>query len=138
MITVIFLDIDGVLNRGNDDYTTCIVDPTLVKRFNKIVADTGAYIVLSSAWRNDPNWENNMVQLGIVDEFIGRTPRLKTGRGKEIYAWLKKNPGVAKYAILDDASDLLALQKPHFFKTSTKSGLTEGIANKVTAYLSTP
>lgn len=141
---VIFLDIDGVLNKlgtfdegcrtgiGPDGFIG--MDSELVERFNRLVVDVDADIVLSSSWRGDPNWHETMVRYGIVDRFIDRTPRLKGIRGHEIYSWLKKNREVREYAIIDDESDMLVLQKPHFFKTSYKEGLTEEICDQIRAH----
>ena len=53
---VIFLDIDGVLNRTtrltrND---CCAVDGDLLDRFKNLVRKTGAKVVLCSTWRHKP------------------------------------------------------------------------------------
>lgn len=52
---IIFLDIDGVLNRHITDYCvesqSNIIRPELIRNLNRIILATDAKIVLSSAWR---------------------------------------------------------------------------------------
>lgn len=50
---VLFLDIDGVLNGHDwdDEAMSCNVRRECVKRLNRVVAETGCRVVLSSAWR---------------------------------------------------------------------------------------
>lgn len=50
---LIFLDIDGVLNTHDDVFKTGInsINRELMGRLNRIVAATGAELVISSAWR---------------------------------------------------------------------------------------
>lgn len=141
---VIFLDIDGVLNRiGTLQENRTVgtwegfigMEPDLVERFNKLVEETGAEVVLSSTWRLHTDWRNTMIGNGLTCRFIDRTPR-HTGypRGREIHAWLKNNRDVTQYAIIDDDNDMLALQKSHFFQTNYREGLTEEIANAIKEY----
>lgn len=50
---IIFLDIDGVLN-GHEflvEAKSCKINPDCVRRLNRILTETDARIVLSSAWR---------------------------------------------------------------------------------------
>lgn len=54
---VIFLDIDGVLNRKqtpNPRKFPFIVDPVLLGRLNRLLGLTDTKVVLSSNWRYDP------------------------------------------------------------------------------------
>ena len=54
---VIFLDIDGVLNCSkthNPRNLPYVIDPKLLKRFERLLERTGAKVVLSSTWRYDP------------------------------------------------------------------------------------
>lgn len=55
---IIFLDIDGVLNGHQYIARSCLgfsgkahIEPTLMKRLNRVIQETGAKIVLTSAWR---------------------------------------------------------------------------------------
>jgi hypothetical protein len=50
---ILFLDIDGVLN-GHEfmvEAKSCKIDPACVRRLNRILKETDARVVLSSAWR---------------------------------------------------------------------------------------
>lgn len=147
MKPVIFLDIDGVMNRlgtFEEGRTTTKwegyigMDPELVALFNYIVKRIDAYVVLSSTWRMDPNWQETMRKNGFDFEFLDKTPRHPgKRRGEEIYAWLKQNRDIKRYAIIDDDSDMLVLQKPHFFHTDYRLGLTKEMATEIIRYLST-
>jgi len=138
----IFLDIDGVLNCLGTlvrHFGFLGIDPTLVKRFNRIIKETNAKVVLSSTWRHNPNWLTIMQKNGLICEFLGRTDRLSgkfrgNSRGLEINKWLTDNPDKwDKYCILDDDNDMLPDQK--LFQTTFKSGLTEKITQDIINYL---
>ncbi|MDP3963492.1 MAG: HAD domain-containing protein [bacterium] len=139
---VIFLDIDGVLNRigvaGRTDqrYRGRIgIDPELAEKFNALVKRTGASVVLSSTFRLEVGWYFILKDSGIdTKPFIGATPRLPgCPRGEEVEKWLEDHDDVERYAIIDDESDMLAHQK--LFKTQYGTGLTDEICDAVAAYL---
>lgn len=145
MKPIIFLDIDGVLNRLGtleEGRTTTLwegfigMEPELVARFNELVKKTNAWVVLSSTWRRDRNWREVMAANGLDFEFLDRTPvHHRKPRGYEIYAWLRENRDLKTYAIIDDNADMLLLQKSHFFQTDFRFGLTQEIADAVATYL---
>lgn len=115
---VIFLDIDGVLNsqdwyvyrRDNipmdsvqGQYPFYEFDPRAVERLNRIIAETGAKIVVSSSWRSGESVESLQKLLdsvGVKGEVVGLTPHLwckrpypdsdgyRVPRGCEIDWWL--------------------------------------------------
>ena len=91
---VIFLDIDGVLNCTNTPNPRkfpYVVDPKLLKRFKRLVQQTGANFVLSSTWRYDPAGPFSAKYWGIP--FIGVIPDMpKRPRRDEVLAWLKTHP----------------------------------------------
>lgn len=136
---ILFLDIDGVVNcsktvAGGQQFLP--IDPFMALLVNRICEATGAQIVLSSSWRLAEE-SRAEVNKHIYPKFIDVTP-YKHGlesRGSEIKAWLKDRPGVARYAILDDNSDMLKEQMPNFFKTEWDTGLTEEIAKRVIEHL---
>lgn len=143
---VIFLDIDGVLNRlGSIEQQRTIhtfqgfvgFEPELVERFNNLVSETGAVIVLSSSWRNSKNWRSDMFQNGLnIKKLIDRTPHLPGKiRGYEIDAWLKVHANVENYVIVDDDNDMLPWHGRHMFQTNYASGLTIEIAEKIKTFL---
>lgn len=122
---VIFLDIDGVLN-GHDAHRHpngyCGIDPACVYRLNRIVAETGAAIVLSSAWRYLIHSGTGMTLGGFRDmlrtygldssvKIRGLTKRDEEipDRGEQIGDYLGLCSNVESYVILDDGSD----EPPH-------------------------
>lgn len=148
MRKIIFLDIDGVLN-DRETLTKKYpgsgimgIDPYKVLLLSRIVEATGAEIVLSSSWRHG-HYEELKKSLAIP--IIDRTGNCCEGiRGVEIHEWLGDNikgfsstyEGDFKIAILDDDSDMLLWQKPHFFQTSfMDGGLNEIITERVIAHL---
>lgn len=152
-MNIIFLDVDGVLNNdktwlslkerrnsviaSGDSFKMCneyMIDEDLVKLLSEVTKKCSAKIVLSSTWRLlDKDYES-IVSICKKHgcEVIGRTPELWSIRGEEIQEWILENDHiVSKYAILDDNSDMLEEQKPHFFKTDSHVGLTNEIANNI-------
>lgn len=114
---VLFLDVDGVLNRcalSNQGLETDKCD---------LLADlcrtTGCKVVVSSMWRKYPLCMERLLAMfasrGIA--FAGQTPVLTSvtpnsliilssvPRREEIQAWLKDHPEVTHYAIVDDDTD---------------------------------
>jgi hypothetical protein len=143
-MTVLFLDIDGVCNslayaQHNGLNLWNKVDPEACAIVQRIVAETGCKVVLSSTWRLYP--DSLAVVRKEVCEIIDCTPNLQgegghygiTARGVEIKHWLDQHPEVERYAILDDNSDMLPGQP--LFLTSFNTGLTNKIADNVIEYL---
>lgn len=141
---VLFLDIDGVCNslayaRLNGLNLWNKVDPEACAIVQRIVAETGCKVVLSSTWRLYP--DSRAVVRKQVCQYIDCTPNLQgegghygiTARGVEIKHWLDRHHEVERYAILDDNSDMLPGQP--LFLTTFDKGLTHGIADKVIKYL---
>lgn len=89
---VIFLDIDGVLNHGGTRPTTLATEgeppplpiaPECMARLNRLVAETGAKIVISASWRLRASWQDLgqvLVRQGLVADVIGGTPDLVNDR----------------------------------------------------------
>lgn len=139
--SVLFLDIDGVLNCYETWDRPRIgmyrIDPERVDLLNDIVATTGCLIVVSSTWRRDRDCRQILRDYGFTGTFPPewRTPVLST-RGREIERWLSRNP-VTSYAIVDDDDDdMLPEQMPHFVQTSFEHGLTRLHADRLIALLS--
>lgn len=119
---VIFLDIDGVINPGNNMKRnarlkrTCenmYFDPVCINHLKTLVAHSGARVVLSSTWRlpdeltlSTAHWVNLITCLSNYGiQLYGETgPSLST-RHEEINAWLSEHPDVESYVILDDVND---------------------------------
>lgn len=143
---LIFLDIDGVLNSlGSIEQQRTVhtlnngmigLDPELVQRFNRLVTDTGAGVVLSSSWRLSRTWRLDLFRAGLKMNILDATPKIPgVVRGVEIDAWLKAHKEPERYAIIDDDSDMLPWHGIHFFQTNYAEGLTEEVAKKVADHL---
>jgi HAD domain in Swiss Army Knife RNA repair proteins len=132
---VIFLDIDGVLNcksTPNPRKFPYIVDPVLLERFRRLVARTHAQVILSSTWRYDPAGVFSAQYLGLT--FSDITPDLPDRpRRDEILTWLAERPDVDRYVVIDDEDD--ELDELPLFQPSSRTGLTDEIAEGVEAYL---
>ena len=152
---VIFLDIDGVLNRAatlvrvDDRYMG--IDPALLRRLAGVVQKTGAVIVLTSTWKKC--WYKNDWEKYKQDAFADHLDAafLRCGlsvydktedglfdRGRGILRWMQDKP-VEAFVILDDAPfdyeerGLL----PHLIRTQNARGLTPERANAALALLTT-
>jgi len=132
---VIFLDIDGVLNCAktpNPRKLPYVVDPKLLRRFERVVERTKAKVVLSSTWRYDPAGLFSARHWGI--RFIDVIPDMPgKPRRDEILAWLKHHPRVKRFAVIDDEDD--ELDELPLFQPSAAIGLTAEIAKGVADYL---
>lgn len=145
---ILFLDFDGVLNswkwmqedsaraeeEGRGIYG---LDPSAVARVNKIIAATGAVVVVSSSWRYGRSIEQLKDILeergfqGIVfDKTMDWSKDEARGlyvaqeRGDEIVSWLHGRPEIESYVVLNDGSDFTAIQDRHI-RTSMAKGLTD-------------
>lgn len=124
---VLFLDIDGVLNRdGTKERCGQFVgvDRALSAKLLKWLRSTDVKIVLSSTWRNHPDMHPHLNDAGI--HWDGMTPQHPIGpRGFQIKAWLDANPAVTAFAILDDMQDMLPDQMARLVQTDTRFGLQD-------------
>lgn len=141
-MAVIFLDIDGVLNK-TPAANHIRLDSDLVDRFKRLVMETDGKIVLSTFWRHFDEYIMYILHRhGIAASRIaGRTPGHSdasifsrtafdgseySNRALEIRAWLDMHPEVQNFCILDDrpsAAD--AGLAPNFVHTDSNSGLTD-------------
>jgi hypothetical protein len=132
---IIFLDIDGVLNRRttpNPRNLPYVVDKTLLRRFKALLDRTGAKVVLSSTWRYDPAGLFSARHRGIP--FIGYTPDLPNKpRRDEILVWLRAYRRITRFAVLDDDDD--ELDELPLFQPVSSEGLTWRIVNGMARYL---
>ncbi len=146
-LKVVFLDFDGVLNshafmlaKPSD---VVGLDPTAVKRVNRLLHATDAEVVVSSTWRHGRSrtqLHDALTQQGFLGKVRGMTPQqcFSVGssgviesakvRGHEIQAWLDEAPNygldITSFVILDDDSDMAHLMD-RLIKTSFKDGLTD-------------
>ena len=136
---IIFLDVDGVLNRTAICHGLESDKITLLK---SIVDATGCEIVLSSTWRKTGHQRKRielMCRQHLGKELLDATPvfDLKIGqlwaaspRWKEIQHWLNRQVGIQSFVILDDEHDMGQLQM-HLVKTDSFTGLTAEITQEV-------
>jgi hypothetical protein len=131
-----FHDVDETIE-NKEDFRFAIdlsmIDPVPLGLLRILVNKTNAHIIISSVWRmhkggikyfnklfNHFGWDNAPI--------IGATPSSNHGRrGLEIEQWMKKNnfnPMIDRYVIIDDDSDMLVEQFPHFVKCDNRVGFT--------------
>lgn len=129
----IFLDVDGVLNSdeyfdsvsdSDDDSIENEIDMDKIKLLKEAVDLTDAQVVLSSSWRYTRKAQS-LLELLIENSIVTDvTPFLQNKRGLEIKSWLKNNPDVDDFVILDDevfdSYDDFLLSK--LIKTSDSNG----------------
>jgi len=125
---ILFLDIDGVLNSRRSALAfNGLPHPGREDKFDQVavalirrLCNNGVKIVLSSSWRiGRGNGYKQILDLPIID----RTPTLEGIRGREIASWLSRNGEPDNWAILDDDSDMLREQMPHFVHVDARNGL---------------
>jgi len=157
VVRVVFLDIDGVLNHAatrsdvlpnGTEPLPIPIAPECMTRLNRLVAETGAKIVISSSWRTFARWQDlgpALVRHGLVADVIGETPDLpndktwlahwqarkgeafpfeRLERGWEIAEWIAAHPEVTAFVILDDCSDMDVL-RPWLVLTHSCDGLDD-------------
>lgn len=138
MAKVLFLDVDGVVNK-RDNYNPANnpgpypVDAYCAFLVGRIQLQTGCEVVLSSSWRHHPEGVQNVSDR--IVKLLDVTPYSDKYRGDEVQMWLDKHPEVDKYAILDDDMDFYVYQAPNYFKTRFEDGLTDEIAQSVIEHL---
>ena len=139
---VLFLDVDGVLNRTGFRPDKVVglrswIEPELAQRLSDVLRETGAEIAISSDWRCGRELQHLRDELraaGIDAPVLGVTPIL-TGqpRWREIEAWMTEHEvGADRVVIVDDGYDMGALAA-RFVRTSPLNGLDESAARAVVA-----
>mmetsp|Transcript_56686 Transcript_56686/g.51005 ORF Transcript_56686/g.51005 Transcript_56686/m.51005 type:complete len:203 (-) Transcript_56686:86-694(-) len=146
-ISIVFLDVDGVLNSAQTNM--CGIDKEHLDNLDYIIRQTNneCKIVLSTTWRNNENSKQQLIQRlqtelkidGDINDFvIGSTPLLHDKqRANEINQYFKVNRkqlnktyNIESWVALDD----MALDKPneeckqimkgHFVKINSEFGLS--------------
>lgn len=148
---VIFLDIDGVLVNRNSfklprlelvghrlSYHTA--DPVCIRLLNRIVAETGARIVISSVWRGIGLKRLREIFSAWLakGEIVDVTPNIDDAiRGDEIQAWLETQSDIHSFVIIDDDDDMGRLRH-RLVETDCMIGLTDKDAEQAIAILNAP
>lgn len=139
---VVFLDVDGVLNRADfepadDRGLASWIERELAARLTALVRATGAVLVLSSSWREDEQLDDLRAELtaaGIDAPLVGVTPVLYgQPRWAEIQAWCAAHAPAA-IAILDDLPDMGPLAAFHV-RTDDAAGLDDAALAAAVALL---
>lgn len=131
MKPIIFLDIDGVLNKHSFVVNYCCgFNTKCVRNFNRIIRATNANIVLSSAWRymitggamTLRGFQYLLWSHGVKGDLIGHTCSDEEimSRSLQIRKWVKDNK-VDNYVVLDD----MKIVSHPFIQTISQLGLTK-------------
>lgn len=138
---VVFLDIDGVLNRTGYRPVKSLglrswIEPELATRLSRLVRTIDAVIVLISDWRlgrDLAHLADEFRSAGIDSCLLGATPFLGGARWCEIEAWMAEHDVSAEnIAIVDDGYDMGPLAS-RFVRVSPLVGLDEDAARAVIA-----
>jgi hypothetical protein len=139
--SVLFLDIDGVLNSDRYRYAhgpgvraNDLIDPEAVETLNHITERWALKVVISSSWRVMPELESILRAKGVEAKIIGKTSSRAAVRGDEIRQWLAEHPEVTAYVILDDDGDMGELLD-HLVQTDYRYGLQPEHMARVAAVL---
>ena len=140
---VLFLDIDGVLNRTGYRPEVSLglrswVEPDLARRANEVLQATGAVVVLSSDWRRGrdlAHLQGELAAAGLPCRLVGTTPVLGRERWREIEAWLTAHAvPVSSVAIVDDGYDMGPLAA-RFVRVSPLTGFDDDAAARIRTLL---
>lgn len=143
---VIFLDIDGVLNDHTFNLVSgsCTLKPECVHAFNRLLHETDAAVVISSAWRyliligamSTTGFchllQTHGVSKIILERIAGKTVSDETipTRGEQIAHWIRqtaKRQPVDRFVILDDAPPEMSFRpvENSLIRIDGSVGLTE-------------
>ncbi len=140
-VRVLFLDIDGVLNRTGYAPAASVglrswIEPELAHHLDDVIRRTQARIVMSSDWRRGRDLETLRAELraaGIESPLDDATPVIGRERWREIEAWMAAHEtGVDSIAIVDDGHDMGPLAS-RFVRVSPLNGLDADAANQLVA-----
>jgi hypothetical protein len=133
---VIFLDVDGVLNRISD-HKNCMfpLNDECLKNLKSIIDRTGCKIVLSSAWRNWIEAEKVLKRAFLklnIPLWISKTPEIPMRlRKEEISTWIIENGFNGNLCIIDDLIEADVFCGKFFVRTHDRDGLTSEDAERV-------
>lgn len=140
-MSILFLDIDGVLNNEqslSESKNYDVILPELVENLNLILEACRPKIVISSSWRYFNKFPDTLIEHKVFDAkelYLGHTTfESKDNRGLEIKQWILDNKYEGNFAVIDDFEEMEDLSKK-WFLTSAKHGLTKEIAEDVIDHL---
>lgn len=152
---VIFLDIDGVLNghEWDDEAKSCSIRRECVKHLCRVVRETDAKVVISSAWRymilggdmTDRGFGYMLRTHGLISGHpgpvvIGHTEpdqivNCPEERALQVREWLANHPDVKSYVVIDDEDFGYRMQAMPFVHTDGTTGMTSADADLAIAHL---
>jgi hypothetical protein len=137
----IFLDIDGPINTGRNDYydperNGHPFDDMAVSQLRRIVSESGAAIIISSSWRHMglDRLRELWREWTLPGHIAGATPGVwgdgtyYRTRGEEIRQWLSENARPPfSFVVIDDMGEGEALddQKESWVKVNPHCGISE-------------
>lgn len=135
--------------KDEDIFNRAQICPIRLGYVNDLCKETNSKVVVSSTWRGGLSIEELQRLFDICGgtfEVIGKTPHVDCRvRGVEIKKWLEKNINEEeygclyfdfyRYVIIDDDSDMLLNQGPHFFQTDQFTGITPNLCYKIKRFL---
>lgn len=127
MMRIIFLDIDGVVNRwdGSPRTTRVHTTPEQINHLHTIIARTNALLVVTSYHRefsDDDGWRA-LIGDGLIDQTDFHPDPLPVGdKNAAINHWLSTHE-VDGYVILDDTPDLSHVHASHLVHVRSPVGL---------------
>jgi len=148
MLSVIFLDIDMVLNTLDfinnhpSSNTDNHIDPDKISILNRIIKATGMKVVISSTWRatfSPQRMQDHLIKFGFIGQVIDNTDDNNKSRFNQIQDWMDNNL-VEDFVIIDDDGvmdhlihmpSFKSIADKHFFQTNPKIGLTNDIADRI-------
>lgn len=139
-MNAIFLDVDGVLNsinklkevyyktkKAHSGYNYPF-DENALENLKEIVIKTNSKIIITSTWRKNRLGKmillKKLKEYGIDDKVIGYTDVMNDNREVEIKEYLRRNPNIKNFIIIDDSSKLVDLID-RLVKTDINVGLTK-------------
>lgn len=137
--TLVFLDVDGVLNCDDNDIETdtpyVMLNRACLSRLVRLVRESGAKVCLSSTWRSTHDMKADLWMFLVAeglpeDAFVGQTPQLGFhARPFEIKQWMRTvwvDEAVIRWVVLDDMpmQDSPEL-KGHFVWVNPEVGLSD-------------
>jgi hypothetical protein len=124
---LIFLDIDGVLNKKDSQLPdVCLIEENPLSLLSDLIRKSGAEIILTSSWRltTDEPWREPLLRGGA--SVAGQTARLNgNNRRREIELYLESHAPVESFVILDDQAGRWGKLKNNCVHINPKIGLTE-------------
>jgi histidinol phosphatase-like enzyme len=137
-LNIIFLDFDGVLVTESSSFlrssTGAVSVPDAIGALNYLIAETDAYLVITSTWRLEYTAQqlSELLQSwGVRSHVLGITP-CGSKRSDEIQVWLDEYKGsdaIGVFVILDDMTDMGNLSS-RLITTDSQIGLTMSHARR--------